>query len=61
MADSILFPWVSKGPTVLTLISVVNTSDRETITRSQKLHYEYYWKDTSLSNDCYRLLYRFRV
>ena len=47
MADSILFPWVAKGPSVMTLISVVNTSDRETITRSQTLHYEYYWKDTS--------------
>jgi len=47
MADSILFPWLVKSPTVLTLVSVVNTSDTYTSCENPGLHYEYWFKDAS--------------
>jgi hypothetical protein len=46
MADAILFPWLAKSSTVLTMLSVVNTSDKEaSCTGALQLHYEYWVKD----------------
>lgn len=44
MADSIMFPWIVKSPTVLTLVSVVNTSETTDCAGGAKLHYQYYFK-----------------
>lgn len=49
MADSIMFPWVSKNTNVTTLISVVQTSEitatcRQNAQNTAQLHYQYWYK-----------------
>jgi hypothetical protein len=46
-ADSIMFPWIVKSPTVLTLLSVVNTSDVSSTCNNPRLHYQYWFKDAT--------------
>jgi len=55
-ADSILFPWLVKSSSVITLVSVVNTSDINTICRFDSnpamLHYQYWYKPDDLTSVC---------
>jgi len=54
-AGTILFPQIAVGPTVTTIISVMNAGDGYEVTEgSETLHYRYYWKpwlDTSYNAD----------
>jgi hypothetical protein len=45
-ADTLLFPWIVKSGSVLTLLSVVNTAD-SSCSALPRLHYQYWFKDAS--------------
>jgi len=53
MADVLMFPWLVKSNSVITMLSVVNTSDKNSsCTGSQQLHYQYYVKVPDLTSSC---------
>jgi hypothetical protein len=49
-ADAIMFPWLVKSPTVLSLLSVVNTSETTDCQGGPKLHYQYYYKSATAAD-----------
>lgn len=55
-ADAIMFPWLVKSPSVISLLSVVNTSDVSTTCRFDSnpamLHYQYWYKPNDLTTAC---------